>query len=54
VVFLTSRYISYLESSPAKVRDPNSLLKDKVFLAAFAIGLAIILADFTFSIKLWW
>ena len=53
IVFLTSRYISYLESSPAKVRDPNSLLKDKVFLTAFAIGLAIILVDFTFNIKLW-
>jgi len=53
VVFLTSRYISYLESSPGKVRDPNSLLKDKVFLTVFAIALAIILADFTFSIKLW-
>ena len=53
VVFLTSRYISYLESSPAKVRDPNSLLKDKVFLTAFAIALSVILIDFTFNIKLW-
>ncbi len=52
VVFLTSRYISYLESSPGKVRDPNSLLKDKVFLTVFLIGLGIIFTDFTFNIKL--
>jgi len=54
IVFLTSRYISFLESNPGKVRDPNSLLKDKVFLTIFILILSIILVDFTFDVKVVW